>query len=709
MSQTIDPELHTAFALHRSGDLANAANIYRQIIGRDSNNFCALQYLGILEASLGHIEQAKTLMARSIMIDPPNIQFIENYASILFQTNDYSSALQICQKGLQLDQANVSLLYVGAISKYKLHRFEDSIVQFDKLLSLEPTHIAAINERGSVLAEMGKYDAALASFEKALQLQPQYAEAWLNKANVLKKLSRHDQAAAAYDKALALKPGLHDAWLGRGNILRELRRYDEAFASYDKALSIKPDLEGVWLGRGNALSDLKRHDEALAAYDRAVSINADLAEAWLGRGNVLKDFQRYDEAFSSYDKALSIKPDLASAWLGRGNVLSDLKRYDEALAEYDKALSINPDLAEAWLGRGLALTDLTHYPEALAAFDTGILHAPHFADLYWGKAVLALTLGDFYNGWDLYEWRFQNSELYPHYYYSKALQNLNLKIRQDKKEFIGKSVTVLAEQGIGDEIMFTSILPDLMMDARKIYYECDKRLTELFERSFPKVTFIKRDDSQKPVSSPSDITIKAGSLAYSYRKERHAFPKTAYLKSDENRVRHWSEQLKRYSSSGMKVGISWRGGTSKTRASDRSIELDHFRPLIQLEGTLFVNLQYGNIQDEIDRFNKISMEKPIHRVLENMENFDELAALISSLDLVISVQNATVHLCGALGRPCWGLIPFRPEWRYGSMRQDMVWYPSIKLYRQTKSGDWNSVLQSVRNDLQGIARHHLND
>ncbi len=147
-------KLQTAFSLHQSGNLDEAANIYRQLIKSDPNNFHALHFLGVIEAGAGNYEQAKTLMARSLSIQPPNIQFIENYAGILFQAADYKSALQLCKQGLQLNDNNVSLLYVSAISLFKLNQLQDSLAQFERVLMYQPNHIAALNERGSVLAEM---------------------------------------------------------------------------------------------------------------------------------------------------------------------------------------------------------------------------------------------------------------------------------------------------------------------------------------------------------------------------------------------------------------------------------------------------------------------------------------------------------------------------------------------------------------------------
>ena len=342
----------------------------------DPKNFNALQYLGIIEASLGHFEQAKSLMARSVMTNPPNIQFIENYATVLVQTGDFDAAVQTCMKGLQLDQSNVSLLYVSAISKYKLGQLPESLEHFDKVLALAPNHIAAINERGSVLAEMKQYESARTSVEKAIKLNPLYAEAWLNQGNILCALKQYDHALAAYDKAAALKPNLAAAWLGRGNVARLLKRYDEALTSYDRALVLVPNLAGAWLGRGNVFYGLKRYDEASASYDEALTLEPRLANAWLGRGNVFQALKRYDQAIADFDQALALDPELASAWLGRGNVFHGLKRDDQAISFYDKALDLDPDLAEAWFGRGSVLGELKRYDEAVTLFDKALALDP---------------------------------------------------------------------------------------------------------------------------------------------------------------------------------------------------------------------------------------------------------------------------------------------------------------------------------------------
>jgi protein O-GlcNAc transferase len=314
MSKADDEQkLQMALSFHQAGRLDKAADLYRQVIKRDARNCQALHYLGLIEATLGDYGKARALLHRSISGTPLNIQFVENYATVLFQSDDYKAALEICEEGLRRAQTNISLLYVSAISLLKLKRLEESVAQFDKVLSLAPNHVAALNERGYALAEMKNNEAALASFEKALIHQPHYAEAHLNKGNVLGKLWKSHEALAAYDKALATKPDLVQAWIGRGNVLVELQHYAEASLAYDKALSLKPDLAGAWLGRGNVLLGLRRFDEALGAYDKALALDPDLADAWFGRGVVVAGLRRREEALAAYDRAIAINPDLKNA------------------------------------------------------------------------------------------------------------------------------------------------------------------------------------------------------------------------------------------------------------------------------------------------------------------------------------------------------------------------------------------------------------
>ena len=722
-------KLQTAFALHQKGDLNKAANLYREVILRNPKNFHALHFLGVIEAGAGNIEQAKLLMVRSLAIKPPNIDFIGNYASILFQAGDYKTAVQVCRDGLQLSKNSASLLYVSAVSLFKLDDLQQSLAQFDRLLAADPNHIAGINERGSVLAELKQYDAALASFDHALTLDRKYAEAHLNKGNAYSELARYDEALPAYDQALALKPSLADAWLGRGNVFRALKRYDDAFASYDKALSLKSDLAAVWLGRGNAYFDLERYDEALAAYSKAVEMKPDFASPWIGLGNVFNGREGYDQALASYDKAIALKPDLADAWIGRGNVFRKRERladaltafdravaldpahaeawrgrgnvlfqrgqFEEALAAFDRAIALKPDLVEAWVGRGDASADLNRDDDALASFDKAIALKNDTPSAYFSKSTVKLSQGDFEQGWALYEWRAKTSE-FKHS--DEAIEARGISTLINRENIAGKKIAVIGEQGVGDEIMFSSMLSDVLRDVNSITYQLDPRLIGLYARNFPAVKFVSRQQPADILSQNFDTTTRAGSLAYVYRRTAASFPRVPYLKTDAGKVDHWRSRL---ADSGnlFKIGLSWRGGTAMSRRDQRSMTLDQLQPLLTRTDCTFVSLQYGDVRDELEKYSENAAGKIVHFPKDSIDDFDDLAGLIDALDLVISVQNATVHLCGALGKKCLAMLPWKAEWRYGKSGSQMIWYSSIELFRQAERGNWDDVINAVASRL----------
>ena len=378
-------QLQQAFQLHQQGRLFEAAGLYERLIRRDGNNFDALHFFGLLKSSLGHAADARQLIERSIATRKPKISYIENYATFLFQAQDYPRAQQICSQWLREHPKSETLRYVLAVSLYKAGHFKEAADAFRSLLSLSPNHLAAHNENAAALAELKRYDEALASAEKALRINPRYAEAFLNKGNILGKLNRYDKSIAAYQQALAIAQNIPDAHLGRANIFRKLKRYDDAIADYDKALALKPDLVDARIGRGNILTELRRQDEALAEYDRALGQRPELGDAWLGRGNVLRELKRYDKSLAAYDKAQALMSDPAQAWHGRSNVFYELNRRDDALAASDKALTLAPDMAEAWVGRGNALFGWPGYDEFLAAYDKALALKPDLAEAMLGR------------------------------------------------------------------------------------------------------------------------------------------------------------------------------------------------------------------------------------------------------------------------------------------------------------------------------------
>jgi protein O-GlcNAc transferase len=302
--------LQLAFVLHRSGRFAEAAKAYRKVIRRNPKQPHALHSLGVIETANGNHGEAAQLMARSLVVEPTNLDFMQNYATVLCQLGQFETARQVCARGLAINNGHAYLLYVLGGALLKLGRLEESLSTYDQLLRIEPNLIVAITERSSVLIEAGQYEAAGADIERVLTLDPNYADAHANRGLLYMRQKRYDEALAPYAQASALKPHSAELWTVQGDLLAALLRYGPAGSAYERALSLNPRLTKAWLGYASVLSAIERSAEALKAYDRTLELEPNSAQALLGRGFCLTNLGRHEDALAAYDKAHAIKPGL---------------------------------------------------------------------------------------------------------------------------------------------------------------------------------------------------------------------------------------------------------------------------------------------------------------------------------------------------------------------------------------------------------------
>jgi tetratricopeptide (TPR) repeat protein len=526
-------------------------------------------------------------------------------------------------------------LFQNGLAMLQAGHLAEAEVAFGKVLRRERTHLGALNLLGIVLTRLGRFAEAETNLAAALKLNPNSDATLFNYAVVLKALQRPTEALARFDQALVINPGAAETWNSRGAILNQLERYDEAITSFDKATALRPDYADAFNNKARALEMLNRDAEALEACDQAIARNPQLGEAWFGRGAVLLKLDRHDDALRSFERAAAINPGFIPAKVECGTTLLSLRRFRE--------------------------------------------------------------------GWQFYQWRTRLDD------FPRAKPAIEARIRaiHNRDELAGKTVAVIAEQGVGDEIMFGSVLPDLVRDATAVTYELDPRLIGLFSHNFPSVNFVARrspeatqrgEIAEEISAGDFDVVMRAGNLGLVYRPDTESFPRKPYLKPRTECIQRWRGLLGAKDKP-LRIGISWRGGTKTTGSNNRSTTLEQMRPLLERTDCQFVSLQYGAVADEIDNFNRTFGGKLRYFPKQQIDAFEELGGLIEALDLVVSVQNTTVHLCGALDKTCLAMLSRRAEWRYGASGKEMAWYSSVELYRQSQIGDWTGVLEAINRHL----------
>ncbi|MEJ2646757.1 MAG: tetratricopeptide repeat protein, partial [Gammaproteobacteria bacterium] len=497
-------------------------------------------------------------------------------------------------------------------------------------------------------------------------------------------------AVAAYRRALAADPQSLEAHLQLANIQLQQGDLQEAADSYRRALATRPDHFQAQLRLADVQRRLGKLDEAASHCRAALALDPGAVEGHYHLGLILQEQGDLAGAEASLHHALQIAPESAGTWNNLGLVLQQAERRDEAEDAYRRALSLDANQPEAHRNLANRLRETGRYAEAGKLLDHAVELDPRAAEPHWDRALLWLLQGDFEHGWPEYEWRWQGEGVPRRDFGLPPWQGANL---------ADLGILVYAEQGVGDEIMFASCLPDLMERARHVVLDCDPRLAPLFRRSFPAATVHGGPQDAAPDwlrDAPAvDVQIAVGSLPLYLRRRREDFPcRGSYLAAAQQAVRKWRQRYEDLGA-GLKIGISWRGGRGSQK-TQRSTRLEQWRDLLSLAGTHWINVQYGDCHEELAHAQtQLGVEIHHWEDADPLRDLDDFAAQIAALDLVISIDNSTVHLAGALGVEVWTLQPHAPDWRWLAAGSDCHWYPSLRHFRQPRAGDWGAVFQQA--------------
>ncbi len=547
------------------------------------------------------------------------------------------------QRALQLQE-----LFEQAIAFHQKEQLTSAAALYEQVLALQPRHFESLRLLGALESQTGNHERALQLLNKALRLNPAH-------------------------------PAVHNC---RGIVLQDLKQLEQALACYNRAIAIKPDYAEAHNNRGTLLKELGQLDEAVRSYDRAVALSPSFAEAHENRGNALKELARFDAALESYDRGIALNPKLAGACYSRGFVLQQLRRPEAALQSYDAAIALRPDYAEAYCNRGVVLKDLKQFDAAFASYDEAIACRPDFAEAHWNKSLTLLLCGHYEEGWQLYEWRWKRPG------FAFAQRQFPQPLWLGTQPLAGKTILLYAEQGLGDTIQFCRYARRVSELGARVVLEVHKSLRDVLA-SVQGVSEIVAIGQPLPAF---DYHCPLLSLPLAFKTTLTTVPAVQrYVNADAARVAKWQERL------GVKtkprIGIAWSGAIVPDPG--RSI------PLAQLVPLLASDAEFISLQKEVHDDEKSILEAhaAIRHFGNELDDFADTAAVSELMDVVVSSDTSVAHLAGALGKEAWILLPFIPDWRWLLDRDNSVWYPSARLFRQRKRGDWGDVIGQVRAEL----------
>lgn len=573
---------------------------------------------------------------------------------------------------------------LGAIS-LTFGRAEEALEQLSRAIAIAPSRLEFHCDLGVANSALGRTEAAVACFRHVLSVQPALPQIHCNLGNALTALGDFEAAIASYDRALALQPNFAEAHNNLGNVFLRQGRLKEAAAHFHRAATLRPDLAEALCNLGDMLTQLGRAPEAIPWLRRGVELRPNLADAHHLLGNALTADKQHTEAIACYRRAIELRQHFVEAHCNLGAALFHLDRVEEATASFERALALRPACDGALANLGSVALRHGRFDDAERDFRAALAANPQFAEGHWNLSLVLLLRGRFEEGWREHEWRFR----------TRIPMSMPRDFQQatwDGAPMPGQTLLLHAEQGYGDAIQFIRYLPLVRERAQagRIVVECQPALTRLLAQfAGPDTVIVARQRWDAAALPPFDRHVPLLSLPLVLGKFDPLTVAGPYLSADTELRAPWRERLG--PACGLRVGIAWAGNPEHREDRRRSIPLETLRPLLRCDLATFYSLQIDpRAPSDVDLID----------LTTHMRDFADTAALMAELDLVITVDTAAAHLAGALGLPVWLLLPFVPDWRWGLEREETPWYSTMRLFRQPRAGDWESVVQRVVDALR---------
>ena len=619
-----------------------------------------------------------------------NIQQALQLAFQHLNSGNLMAAHPLFNSVLQREPQNFAALNGRGFIALQQNQLPQALADLQQSLSVNPKQAFSQKMVGIVLGAMGRFEESMAAFSAALALDARDPEIFFNRANFRFQAGQAQEALADLDASIKLRGSYLEARSNRANLLVQMGDFVRAEKDLDYLVTKVTNNPDIWVALGLAKHKVGKHKESMLCNERALKLVPNHPDALLNSSSATYDQGDYPASLAWAEKALLATPNRAEAHYAKAQALMAMHRFDEAITAYSKAIELNPNYAEAYMGRGLTRARLRDLDAAVLDYDRAVALKPDYDEAIFNKGHVYLEHHDFAHGWAAYEHRFGMPSL--------GIANLPGIPVWDGALLAGK-LLVRGEQGLGDQIIFASVLPELLKQVPQVCLQLEPRLVALFQRSFPDIEVMSRD--KKP---PADVVaqICIGSLPQFFRKDAAAFAgaRMPFLIADADKTAGFRQAL---APNGEKIiGLNWRSFRNKY-ANEKSLDLLDLAPFFKLPGYTVVNLQYGDVKEEIRAAEAAGLHFNKAVNIDLTKDIDGIASLVDACDVLVSSSNTTVHIAGALAKPVMLMLPYRTGklWYWSEAKgEGSLWYPSIKTFHQSAQGDWAGTIDNIVNCLK---------
>jgi predicted O-linked N-acetylglucosamine transferase (SPINDLY family)/ADP-heptose:LPS heptosyltransferase/glycosyltransferase involved in cell wall biosynthesis len=621
------------------------------------------------------------------------------------QAGGLDEAAQIYHQILQQQPGDFNALYLSGVVAFRQNRLNEAIDYLQRTIALKNDHAEAHRKLGDIFKQQRKPEDAIASYQQAISYKPDYYEAHYFLGVVFWNQDNFTQAIFHYQRAIEIKPDYAEAHGNLGAVLFKEGKVDEAIECYHRALAINSQDTIALCNLAVALVEQGKIDEAIKYCQAAIQVQPDSENAYCNLAYVYQSQGSIEKAIAAYQKVLDLNPNHIDAHIGMGNMYSNLQQYESAIDEFNRAIALDLTNSNAYNWLGFVSLEVNQVDTAINAFRHSISCNSSYPEAHLNLSLALLLQGNYAEGLAEYEWRSQRSGLdksSPHFFPHPIW---------DGKDLQGRTLLIYCEQGFGDLIQFIRYIPIVRTRCgsnSKIIFDCQEPVRRLFE------PFVSNTDIEiRPRDLPLphfDIKASLLSLPHILGTTLDTITASAKYLAVGNDINPDVVSRIGDCQALLKVGLVWASKQTHSTAPKRSCHLPSLLPLFDLANELSngqTNIHFYVLQKDISDADRQLVEQ-YQAKLTDLSNylgdFADTAAIIDRLDLVITVDTSVAHLAGAMGKPTWVMLPFAPDWRWMLEREDSPWYPTMRLFRQDRAGNWQGVIDRV-----DIALRELSD
>ena len=720
MLDVIEELMHKGVELHKSGKVEVAAQLYSVVLKEHPEHPDANHNMGVLAVGIGKIPEALRFFETALEANADVAQFWVSYIDALIGAGRMGDAQAVLDqaksngaRGEGFDQLearlNVSaqgqLMTCSAASEAHPQKPNildslklDQAIRLAKKKSKEDTGEEAKRIYQDILIKFPKNKRAMeglkalvgtrvgkaSKVEDPPQEQQQLLISLYNERQFIQVLEQITVLLEMFPNSSFL----HNI---SGAVYKGLGHLDTSIEAYKKALALKPDSAVAFYNMGNVLKERGKLEEAIEAYNKALVFNPDYADAHNNIGNVLQDQSKLEEAISAFKKALSLKPNCAEAYCNIGNAFAAQGNLEEAIIAYRKSLSINPDSVVAHSHMAAVFADQGKLEEAIEAYSKALAINPDYGDAHNGLSFALLNAGELKRGLDEYEWRWKSTK------YISSKRHFSQPLWDGQKSLQNKKILLWCEQGVGDTINWASCLPLVTSQAKHCIVECQEKLVPLLSRSFPNVEVKPENRSLDTERNDFDYHLPMGSLYRSFASEVSRKAKAdAFLFPDPVRINFWRKRLISMGK-GPYVGISWKSANMSAKRLPNYASTSDLSPVLTLPGVTFINLQYVDFADDLNKIQK-ELGVTVHHFddLDHYNDLLEVAALCAALDIIVSTTSAVPFISAGVGT----LTKFA-SWKQSPWSNNLFnpVGPSVDKFERNTWQSWHNVFHLIAEDI----------